>query len=189
MDKLIKLKLLNLSEEIYKRLEVEESCEELISEYSDVFLSQFSNVKYPDDKFIIEPLDIDLVTDIIPGTMRHRIYPYSQYNLVWIDPDTLEIIDNFSIDTHNLNISSPFIDIVMSDIENGFVFEDLDRYNVLGIPDNVRSIDTLTRYIPSLSCNDYLMYSKELGNNSELIYKVFRPVRYQDDWVCNIEFC
>lgn len=188
MNKNIKEKLLNLSEEIYKRSEVEEDCDNLISEYSNVFLTQFNNIKYPSDNFTIGSTDISLVTDIIPGSIRHRIYPYNQYNLVWLNPDTLEVIDNFIL-VNTPNVSSPFISLILSDLENGFIFEDLDRYNVKGIPDNIKEIDTLTHYIPDLSEENYLVYSKELGNSKKLVYKVFKPIKCDNDWICRVEFC
>lgn len=143
----------------------------------------------------------------IPGSSSHtignrgdgRLGNYSEYNLVWLNPDTGEVIDKFvSIKPYgnefksdiNLldNKDTKHLKIALNDLRLGYVFDDNDKRILKDKYDTATHCLNSNSDVIKLSGGKFLAYSKSLSNANRLTYKVYKPEKdLSGDWYCNVE--
>lgn len=128
-----------------------------------------------------------------------RLGDYSKYNLVWINPDTSEVITKFELlkpdhpewnkDMLVLDLKSKKkLNFLLKELENGYVFDD-DDINLLN---GKIKYDPVTHYLGDKDIFEYsngkfLAYSKSIDRANRLTYKIYKPEKDANgEWYCRI---
>lgn len=139
----------------------------------------------------------------IPHTIGNRgdsrLGNYSEYNLVWLNPDTGEVIDKFvSIKPYNKlfiddlrllsDKESRNLATTLNDLKLGYVFDDNDERILKDKYDTATHCLNSNKDITRLSQGKFLAYSKFISSANRLTYKVYKPEKDNDgEWYCKVE--
>jgi hypothetical protein len=142
------------------------------------------------------------MTNLPNGAIPHLRKSYSNYNAVWKNPDKNEYIKSSKISKYSSKYKEDIKDltksqtdrlnICLNQLNSGkFIFDDDDK----SISENINNKnsltyfnwDTCTHWLQNESTDDYLVYSKDISGGRRLTYKVYKPVKINGIWTCNIE--
>lgn len=124
---------------------------------------------------------------------------YSEYNLVWTNPDTGEVIDKFiSIKPYYSKFSNDIrllsdkeiknLKTALNDLRLGYVFDDNDERILRDKYDTATHCLNSNSDITKRSGGKYLSYSKFISSANRLTYKVYKPEKDSSgDWYCKVE--
>lgn len=136
------------------------------------------------------------------GSVPHFKPRYSRYNAVWVDPGRpnsyirdskiTKYSDKYKEDVEELTQSQlDRLNIYLDHLNSGkFIFDDDDNatYENYKKDDIIYyKWDTCTHWLQKESTEDYLVYSKDISGSKRLTYRIYRPKKIGNKWVCDIE--
>lgn len=128
-----------------------------------------------------------------------RLGDYSTYNLVWLNPDTGEVIDKFvSVKPYNKLFRDDIrllsdkevknLKTALNDLKLGYIFDDNDERILKDKYDTSTHFLNSNSDITKRSRGRYLAYSKFISSANRLTYKVYKPEKDSSgEWYCKVQ--